>query len=136
MVRHNFAALLMTLAIAASMSSAAENVSDDWHKALQIRCPSQHVDWACDGCYEELVTPFEETLSKPMRRNIERAEDIRRRCAGEWGGFGCEWQRTLSAYRKLGLMTKFAAYGCRHYSCAELSVCSRHENSNYDTTGK
>jgi hypothetical protein len=120
-------ALLITGLIAAlgSSQAAAADAWRLWHRELKLWCPSHHVDWICEDCYIDLIEDFNRTLPKRLHRKVTAIADTSHPCANEVAGFSCEMTAHLIAVDRLGLMTRFARFGCRRYRCSEGSVCTR-----------
>jgi hypothetical protein len=91
---------------------------------LRRRCPSHHVEWLCDGCWTQLTGAFEDTLPKPVRARVSRLTDMKP-CANEGIGLSCEMGQSLAAYRRLALLPRFVAFGCKAVRCEEAALCSR-----------
>lgn len=72
-----------------------------------------------------VIEAFEGTLSKTESARVDEIVDSQRRCAKEVAGFGCEFSRSLIAYRDLGLMRRFAHFSCEVVKCEEGAICSR-----------
>ena len=79
----------------------------------------------CGDCQLFVVEAFDETLNKAQSARVVVAADTRRRCATERAGFGCEFSQSLIAYRRLGLMRRFAHFSCKAIQCEEGAICSR-----------
>ena len=125
-------AKLAMIAVAAASSALATPTDESWSRWERLsreRCPSHHVELICGDCYLFLVEDFDATLSKAQQRDVARIADIKRKCADEWGGFGCEAARSFLAYDKLGLMPRFVRYGCLRIKCEEAAICSRVPNA-------
>lgn len=121
-------ALLMALTLGVLTPAYANDNSrawDRWTAELKRQCPSHHVDWTCDGCWTQLTGAYEDRLRPKQLKAVTKVADIRRQCANERAGFGCEMVRSLVAYDKLHLMRAFTAYGCRVVKCEEPALCSR-----------
>ena len=113
-------------AIATSTFAAATpDAWDEWVRLSHARCPSHHVDWMPNDSYLFLVENFDGTLSKGQLRDVERIANTDRKCAGVWGGLGCNPARHMLAYQKLHLMGRFVRYGCLRIRCQETAMCSR-----------
>jgi len=115
--------------LASTAAWSAESSWNRWERLSRESCPSHHVELICGDCYLFLVEDFDATLSASQRRDVIRIAEVKRRCADEWGGFGCEANRSFIAYDKLGLMHKFVRYGCRRIKCEDAAICSRVPNS-------
>ena len=98
-------------------------VWQDWEMQSRLRCPAHHVERLCDECDLDLTEGFEATLSKKLQRRITRIADTGNVCKDEVAGFSCEVGASMTAYEKLGLMPDFIAFGCRHVTCDEESMC-------------
>lgn len=96
-----------------------------WRAGLARECPARHVDRMGDGAYDEFLDAFDHSLSPMQSRAFRRVADIRRQCAGERLGFGCEMSRSLYAAQRLRLMRTMIAFGCRTVACEEAALCSR-----------
>ncbi len=102
--------MIATLVLTAALLSPAQNVhtrTDQWvawRAGLARACPSQHVDLMGDGGYDEFLEAFDSTLSRKQWRAFVHVADIKRQCASEWGGFGCEMSRSLYAAQRLHLI--------------------------------
>ncbi len=114
---------LVALAIVANEARAANMGS--WEAAFAKRCPSHHIEWMCDGCYDDFLSGFERTLPEETQSKIVRMADYSRRCQAEIGGFGCEMTVHVDAMRRLGLFNRFVAYGCAEYMCRSIAYCVR-----------
>ena len=110
-----------------SGQASAENPSawDAWERSLNAQCPSHHVNWICDGCYLDLIDGFEARFSSKTRERARRIADYKTHCADEIMGFSCEMERSLIAYRQLGLLRSFTKFGCKHVKCEEPALCSK-----------
>lgn len=99
---------------------------DVWVTKLKSQCPLRHVNWICDVCYDELLYNFEKTLPDSIRRRADAIADTEsaRKCAMEIAGFSCEMSASLGAYNKLGLMSRFVEFGCRHVRCSDIALCA------------
>jgi hypothetical protein len=96
-----------------------------WEAAVKTRCPTHHLEWICDGCWDDFLADFEQTLSNTTQGRISKIADYSRRCAKEEVGFSCEMSVHVDAMNRLGLLKRFVAYGCAHYSCEEAAICTR-----------
>lgn len=117
--------LLLLLITAPPVYDAQENVWNMWTQDLQRQCPSNHVDWIAGDFYDELVTAFVQTLPPSSQRKISSIADYSRRCADEKMGFSCEMSVHLDAFNRLGLLKRFAAFGCHRYKCEEPALCAQ-----------
>jgi len=117
-------ALLIIMA-PAWLSASTDQAWRDWKRLSDRQCPQRHVDWVCGDCYLNLIEGFHSILGQSQKRNVDRIADIKRQCATEQMGFGCETGRSLVAYKKLGLMPQFVRYGCRTVKCEYAASCSR-----------
>jgi hypothetical protein len=70
-----------------------------------------------------LLGNFEVTLPTKTQRKLDRLEDFSHHCQTA-NGFTCEMLVSIDAYRVFGLVGKFASFGCRHYRCAEIAMCT------------
>ena len=111
------ASLTATDVIAADMAT--------WEAATHARCPSRHLDWTCDGCWDDYLSDFEQALSKPVQAEIARIADYNRRCSKETAGFSCEMSVHVDALTRLRLLSRFVAWGCAHYQCDYAASCRR-----------
>lgn len=101
----------------------SETVADEaWRAELKRQCPSHHVEWLCDECWDALLAGFDRTLPTGTRRKIEKLDDWSHSCRNAMG-FSCELIVSVDTYHKLGLTRRFATYGCRHYRCEEMAMC-------------
>jgi len=114
--------------VVSTTASSHESAWTQWERLSRERCPSHHVELICGDCYLFLVEDFDATLSVSQQRDVRRIADVKRICAEEWGGFGCEANRSFIAYEKLGLMPRFVRYSCRRIQCEEAAICSRVPN--------
>jgi len=94
-----------------------------WMAELKRRCPSRHVEWVGDGGYDDLLGNFEVTLPAKTQRKLDRLEDFSHHCQTA-NGFTCEMLVSVDAYRVSDLIKRFASFGCRHYRCAEIAMCT------------
>jgi hypothetical protein len=115
------AAVLLSLAASAAF---AANI-DTWQSSTARLCPSRHLDWICDGCWDDFLADFESTLPRTTRKRITRIADYAHRCEKEVAGFSCEMSVHVDAMDRLGLLKRFVSWGCAHYSCEDLAVCTR-----------
>lgn len=116
------AALALAFAAAAG-PAAAWRLYD---AKLASACPAHHVAWLCGDCAIELVEAFGATLPAPLAHRVVAVADTRHACAAEAIGVGCAVGRSLLAYRDLGLLDRFVAYGCRTVRCEEAALCRRY----------
>ena len=118
--------LLFLLGSQTSVFAGNNDPWNVWRMKLKSQCPSQHVNWICDVCYDALLYNFEKTLPDSMRRMADSLADSAsaRRCAKEIAGFSCEMSESLDAYNKLGLMNRFVGFGCRHVRCSDIALCT------------
>jgi hypothetical protein len=114
---------LFLLGLSSTVSQAA-NMSD-WERAVTARCPTHHLKWTCDGCWDDFLADFEQTLPQATQGDILKIADYSRRCAKEVAGFSCEMSVHVDAMHRLGLLRRFVTWGCQHYSCEEAAICTR-----------
>jgi hypothetical protein len=114
---------LLILALTANVGHAAGMAT--WEAAVKARCPTHHLEWTCDGCWDDFLADFEDTLSKSTQSKIRNIADYSHRCANEVAGFSCEMSVHVDAMHRLGLLGRFVAYGCSHYSCEDVAICKR-----------
>jgi hypothetical protein len=119
-----FRVLLILLTAFPTAAMAANDVWANWGRELSLQCPAHHVDWICDSCYDELIGGFSATLPAAINRKAARIADYSHRCAQEWMGFSCEMTVYLDAFRRLGLLKRFTAFGCKTYRCEEVAMCT------------
>jgi hypothetical protein len=113
------------LLAAAPAGARTPNAWDGWRAALARDCPERHVDWACDGCWDELIGAFQATLPRRVAARVDAVADERRVCREERAGFSCEMGAYLKAWRRLGLLGHFTRWGCKTVKCEEGDLCSR-----------
>ncbi len=94
-----------------------------WDAAVARQCPSRHFERMGDGLYDEIIGKFEKKLSKQEQSRIKKIADYPRRCRAEIAGFSCELAVHVDAMRRLGLLDRFVAYGCSHYTCPDVAYC-------------
>jgi hypothetical protein len=75
-----------------------------------------------EGGYDEFLAAFEKTLPAKTRHRLDAMAERDPSCAG-MEGFTCEMSLALRDYNELGLIKKFAAYGCRQYRCDDMGMC-------------
>jgi hypothetical protein len=121
MLSRTLAFLLVALPTA---GLAADDGWARWEHELRRQCPSHHVDWICGDCYDDLIGGFSATLPAATRRKSEQIADYSRRCARETMGFSCEMAVYLDAFRRLGLLKRFTAFGCNAYRCEDVAICA------------
>jgi len=97
----------------------------DWEAAVKQSCPRHHLEWTCDGCWDEFLDDFERTLPDTTQDMILKVADYSHRCANEVAGFSCEISAHVDAMNSLGLLKRFVGYGCSHYSCEDVAICTR-----------
>jgi hypothetical protein len=122
---------LLLLLAAAPAGARATDAWEAWEAALARDCPGRHVDWACDGCWDELIGAFEASLVRPAAARAEALADTRRACREERAGFSCEMGAYLRAWRRLGLLERFTRWGCKAVKCEEQANCSRFPGWHY-----
>jgi len=105
-------------------NAAAADGWQIWHRELKLWCPTHHVERICEDCYIDLIEDFDRTLAKRVRSKVTAIADTSHRCAHDVAGFSFEMAAHLEAMNRLGLMTRFAQFGCRHYRCSEPSMCT------------
>lgn len=99
-----------------------------WAGMVQAECPNRHLDWLCDGCWDDFLAGFEQTLSADTQQRIIEIADYKNRCKDEMAGFSCEMAVHVDALERLELLGDFVSWGCTHYSCDEVSVCRFQQN--------
>jgi hypothetical protein len=114
---------LFVLGLSTTASRAAD--MSNWDTAVEARCPAHHLEWTSDGAWDDFLADFEQTLPKIKQGEILKIADYSSRCANEVAGFSCEMSVHVDAMKRLGLLTQFVAWGCKHYSCRELADCNR-----------
>lgn len=114
---------LIVLALLASEARALD--TGPWEAAVAKQCPSRHLEWMCDGCYDDFLDGFERRLPKATQSKITKIADYARRCRAEVGGFSCEMAVHVDAMRRLGLFKRFVDYSCTEYSCSFQANCVR-----------
>jgi hypothetical protein len=121
--------LFIAIAIASPSSAAARDYWKGWELELRRQCPANHVEWVFGDFYDELTGGFVQTLPPAAQRTVDSVADYSHRCATETMGFGCEMSVYLDAFGRLGLLKRFAKYGCGHYSCIEWANCVKNPPS-------
>jgi hypothetical protein len=111
-----------------SASAAPQSVWTAWLKDLNQQCPSKHVDWIAGDTYDELIGDFLKTEPRRTQIKATAIANYSHRCAQETIGFSCETSVYLDAFRKLGLLRRFTAFGCRTYTCTEQALCTKTSN--------
>ncbi len=96
-----------------------------WDIAVAKRCPSRHFEWMGEGLFDEIIGGFVRTLPRSEQSRITLIADYSHRCKSEEFGFSCEMAVYSDAMRRLGLLDRFAAYGCSHYICTDIAYCDR-----------
>lgn len=114
---------VLACVLAGPALASQATVWQSWEMQSRLRCPDRHVEWICDGCYDEVLDKFEATLSKAMRQRVSRVAGLPEACKAEVAGFSCEMGASLDAYDKLGLMPRFIEFGCSHVRCQEAALC-------------
>jgi len=115
-------ALVLAGILAVSVAARADNWKA-WESELHKQCPSHHVEWLYGDAYIDLIEGFGGTLRGKMQVRALKLTDHATYCSTETMGFYCDMNVNIGAYRKLGLLPKFAAYACRHYKCEAASLC-------------
>jgi hypothetical protein len=116
---------LLLLCAAAPAAARAPNAWESWEAALARDCPERHVDWVCDGCWDDLIAAFQATLPRRSAARVNAVADERRVRREERIGFSCEMGAYLKAWRRLGLLERFTRWGCKAVKCEEGALCSR-----------
>ncbi len=96
-----------------------------WEAAVAKQCPSHHLEWMCDGCYDDFLDGFERTLPKATQSKIGRIADYPHRCKNEVAGFSCEMSVHVDAMHRLGLFKRLVDYSCAEYTCSFAANCTR-----------
>jgi hypothetical protein len=121
-----FRAACISLFVLSLLHTAARAADEStWEAAVNARCPTHHLEWTCDDCWDAFLADFERTLPKVTQGRILKIANYSRRCSREVGGFSCEMSVHVDAMHKLGLLGQFADYGCAHYRCEEAAICTR-----------
>jgi hypothetical protein len=94
-----------------------------WQRQVERLCPSHHVEWIADGSYDDVIAAYDDRLTPRLQREARRIADYSHRCSHETVGFSCEWAAYIDAYWKLGLLSDFAVWTCRHVKCEEAALC-------------
>ena len=79
-------AILLVLFITPPYTAAAADLAT-WEAATHRRCPSHRLEWICDGCYDDLLSDFEQKLPEDAQAKILAIADYTHRCAKEIAGF-------------------------------------------------
>lgn len=124
-MRHTKLLFLLLITLPSVADATEADIWKTWERDLHRQCPTNHVDWIYDDGYDELVGGFVQTLPPSTQRKISSIADYARRCSKETAGFSCEMFVHLDAFNKLGLLKRFTAFGCRHYKCEDLALCTR-----------
>ena len=114
---------LMSMALLAGEARALD--TGPWDSAVAKQCPSHHLEWMCDSCYDDIVGGFERGLPKATQSRIRRIADYSHRCRNEVGGLSCELSVHVDAMRRLGLFKHFVDYSCAEYRCSDEAHCAR-----------
>jgi hypothetical protein len=93
---------------------------DLWEREANRQCPSHHLKWVgMSDDAADMVGGFDGILTRPMSLRVEKIADYARLCPREWnGGFGftCYLAVHARAYQRLGLLHRFVAFSCKHWS--------------------
>jgi hypothetical protein len=96
-----------------------------WLRASLHRCPENDIESL--GMSDEaldLVDGFVGTLSRQDRERIKNIADYSNRCRQETMGFTCYLAVHVDAFRRRGLLSRFAAFGCENYRCNKDRICN------------
>jgi hypothetical protein len=103
---------------------AAQDVWKVWHAELRRRCPANHVELISDPNQLDLIDAFTRTLPAVTQSRASAMADTTVRCSAEKMGFYCEMAAYLDAFKKLGILDRFATFACHRYKCAEAALCT------------
>ena len=117
-------ALSIMLSLALPISALGADMAT-WEAMTRQRCPAHHLEWTCDGCWDDFLADFEGQLPKSTQRKILQIADYDRRCRNEVAGFSCEMSVHVDALQRLHLLNRLVAWGCANYRCEEQAICSR-----------
>ena len=118
--------LIATSLLAASVTSAVAAADlSTWEGLVRQSCPSRHLEWTCDDCWDDFLNDFESTLPASTQHEIAVLADYSRRCRREVAGFSCEMSVNVDAIKHLHLLKRFVAWGCANYRCEYAAMCTR-----------
>ncbi len=115
--------LLLLMAFTLFANDARALDTGPWDIAVARKCPFHHFERMGDGLYDEILGKFEGTLPRSDQSRINKIADYSHRCRSEIAGFSCEMAVHVDAMRRLGLLGRFVAYGCAHYTCPSAAYC-------------
>jgi hypothetical protein len=129
-----FAIVALALFIGVSQSTIAASKSRDeaalrhgdywamWMRATHRQCLGNQLQWVglSDDALD-LVNGFLFTLSPSDLEKIQSIADDR--CREEIGGFTCYLAVHVDGFKRLGLLKRFARFGCEHYDCHDDGLC-------------
>lgn len=113
-------ALLVIPSVASAQFAASQRA---WESQMERLCPSHHVEWIPGGSYDDVIAAYDAKLSPHQQRAARRIADYSHRCSHETAGLSCEWAAYIDAYWKMGRLSSFAAWTCRHVKCEETAIC-------------
>jgi hypothetical protein len=105
------------------LAAGDNGVWKKWKREAKRQCPANHIEWIADGQHDQLLSDFITTLPAATQAKVNSIADYPRRCSHEQIGFYCEMAVHLDAFKRLGLLGRFAAFACQHYKCAEPALC-------------
>jgi hypothetical protein len=114
--------VLTVLALSTTTATLAADMST-WEGMTRQRCPHHHLEWTCDGCWDDYLAEFERQLPPPAQRKVMKIADYDHRCWNEVAGLSCEMAVHVDALNRLHLLNRFVDWGCSHYKCEEVAVC-------------
>lgn len=112
----------ITLAMSGVAASATVDVWSRYNAMTHARCPSRHLEEFPD-VYEDLLTGFVGTLPLQTQNRVAANFKYTGACLGETFGESCEMYTYMVAFDRLGLLSRFADYSCRHWTCDYAAYC-------------
>jgi hypothetical protein len=96
-----------------------------WIKATHALCPHNRLEAVgYSDLALDLVDDFDGLLTGQDDKKVQAIADYSKRCRAETGGWTCYLAVHVDAYRRLGLMKKFAAFSCEQYQCDDDGICT------------
>ena len=115
----------LLLSILAAIPSAAAALSmDGWIAAVHHQCPTHHLEWYCDGCWDEIYDTYESNLPMAAQKKVLATLDYGP-CKDEFMGLSCEMAANILAIGRAGLFNDFVSWSCAHFTCEDAAICSK-----------
>jgi hypothetical protein len=115
-------AVLLSL-LAAIPSNTAALTMEGWIGAVHHVCPTHHLEWYCDDCWDDIYGGYEKSLPPALQDKVAANIDDSP-CTVDMAGLSCDMAVNILAIGRAGLFNDFVKWSCQHFSCEDAAICS------------